>query len=223
MSNCPNVLALGTCSDPDCVDTHNILTCDPCALVFTTKDAYQVHLTDPKHRNRLSGSSVTSHCHICVANITGGRTQWEQHINGRRHRENASMKGLSLRIAPEPPSSTSKSLVCDLCQSMIGAHQWDSHIHGEKHQSREAFTKYRNALEVAESDKHDVVVSGVFNFDFVAPTSAALGVQHVALITTSSPFSNCVLKEVKLASAQGTRAIVTRCVSTPYLHYNLLK
>jgi helicase MOV-10 len=133
------------------------------------------------------------------------------------------MKGLSPIITPEPASSTSKSLVCDLCQSMIGAHHWDSHIRGEKHRSRETFTKYRNALEVAESDKHDVVVSGVFDFDFVAPSPAALGVQNVASITTSSPFSKCVLKEVKLASAQGTRTIVTRCVSAPFSHYKLLR
>jgi len=221
MSNCPNVLAHGTCSDASCGYTHNILTCNPCALVFATNDAYQLHLTDSKHRNRVSGSSVTSHCRICVANITGGRTQWEQHINGRRHRENASMKGLSPIITPAPASSTSKSLVCDLCESMIGANHWDSHIRGNKHQSRETFTKYRNAVEVAESDKHDVIVTGVFDFDFVAPSSAALGVQHVASITTSSPFLKCVLKEVKLASAQGTRTILTRCVSTPYLYYNL--
>jgi len=95
---------------------------------------------------------------------------------------------------------------------MIGAHHWDSHIRGEKHRSREAFTKYRNALEIAETDKHDVVVTGIFDFDFVAPSFAAMGVQHFVSITTSAPFSKCLLKEVKLASAQGTRTIVTRCV-----------
>jgi helicase MOV-10 len=117
-------------------------------------------------------------------------------------------------ILPEPASSTHNQISCNICQSVIQPQHWDSHLRSVKHKSREAFTRYRSALEVAEADKHDVVVEGVFDLGFVAPVFAAVGVEHVATVSTSAPFSKTVLTEVKLASAHGTRTVVSRCVFT---------
>ena len=120
-------------------------------------------------------------------------------------------------VLPQPASSTDHQISCDLCQFVVKSRNWDSHIRSTRHRSRETFTKYQSALAVAEADKHDVVVEGVFDFGFVAPEFAVAGVEHVATIRTSAPFSKCILADAKLASAYGTNTVVSRCVFTFFL------
>jgi helicase MOV-10 len=213
MSNCPNVLTEGTCSDPGCVHTHAILTCEPCALVFTKQNEYRAHFSSRRHRNRISGSSITSHCPICSINVTG-KTAWDQHVSGRRHCKNAEKAVIAPTVLPQPASSTGNQILCDLCQFVVKSRHWDKHTRSPRHISREAFTKYQSALAISEADKHDIVVEGVFDFGFVAPEFAVVGVEHVATISTSAPFSKCILAEAKLASAHGARTVASRCVFT---------
>ncbi|KAH9477519.1 Putative helicase mov-10-B.1 [Psilocybe cubensis] len=206
--NCPNVLAQGTCSDSNCKFSHTITTCETCNLVFEDSDAYEIHLSDKKHQSRVSGSSVVSHCIICVANITGGEKGWQVHITGKRHATQAITKGLSPSIEPQAAITTAKNTFCDLCQAMVYNAHWNAHIRKEQHTSRESFMRYRSALEDAEADKNDVIVEGSFDFDFVDPTAAAAGVHLYANVKTTVIHGRCELYELRLASTQGTRTII---------------
>lgn len=206
--NCPNVLAQGTCSDTNCTYSHTITTCDACNLVFVDDDAYQSHLSSTKHKSRVSGSSVVSHCSVCIANITGGEKGWDVHIKGKRHTSNVIIKGVSAETLPQAATTTTKNTFCDLCQSMVYNPHWNAHIKSDRHQSRESFTRYRSALEDAEADKNGVTIEGNFDFDFVDPATAQGGVHTYVSIITSAVHSRCVLSELRLASSQGTRTII---------------
>lgn len=205
MTNCPNVLAAGTCSDPLCFHTHTILTCEPCNFVFSTEEERQIHLSSDKHRNRLAGSSFASHCHICEVNITGGDKAWTQHIKGKRHLEKASSKGVPPEVDPQIPIETATGFYCDFCQCIVPKHFWKAHINSRKHKSRETFSSYKVALEEAAMDKHDLVVEGQFDFDIVDLDIARSGKQNVVIIKTAVPASKCALIDMKLASNQGRR------------------
>ncbi|KDR68388.1 hypothetical protein GALMADRAFT_78731 [Galerina marginata CBS 339.88] len=205
MTNCPDVLSLGSCSNNACPYTHNVLTCEPCNFVFSDQDAYDIHLSTDKHRNRVSGCSFAAHCCICVANISGGEKQWTQHVHGKRHRGRALTQGISAEVEPQVASTTPHAVFCDLCQCMVQNRSWTSHTNNDKHKSRVSFMKYRNAIEEAEADKNGVVVEGVFDFDVVDPAAARVGKEIIATVKTAVPSSRCVLLEVKLASAQGNR------------------
>ena len=193
---------------------HAILTCEPCGFVFTKPNDYRTHLTSKTHRNRVSGVSSASYCPICSINVPGGKRSWNQHVLGRRHCRNADNAVIAPTALPQPPSSTNNQILCDLCQTVVQSWHWDSHSRSAKHRSRETFTKYQSALAIAEADKHDVVVEGDFDFGFVAPEFAVVGVEHVATIRTSAPFSKCILAEAKLASTHGARTVISGCVFT---------
>lgn len=206
-SNCPNVLAHGACDDRSCAFSHTVITCDVCALVFKSSDNYKQHLTNNKHLSRASGRSVVSHCSVCNTNITGGQQQWKQHIKGRKHRDKATVLNVSPEVQPQIAVSTGKNIFCELCQSMVLKSSWNNHIKSDKHLSREAFTRYKSAVEEAEADKHDVTVEGKFNFDFIPPEVARSGVRAVISVRTTQPFTKCNLLEFRLASSQGARVI----------------
>lgn len=206
--NCPDVLAHGTCSDVNCRFNHNILTCEHCNLVFITKEEEDFHLTTDKHRNRVIGTAFVRHCSLCSLNISGGERVWNDHVNGRRHRANALAKGVSPQIEPQGPTATPKAEFCELCHCLIENRHWQSHLRGNKHKTREMYTRYRSAVEDAETDKNGISVTGQFDFEFVDPPVAAEGVRNIATITTSIPFSRVRVLEARLASAQGARLVV---------------
>ncbi|KAF4616960.1 hypothetical protein D9613_008723 [Agrocybe pediades] len=205
MANCPNVLTTGTCPDASCEYEHTILTCEPCQFVFVTNEALQVHLSSDKHRRRVAGSSFASHCRICAVNITGGEKAWTQHIEGRRHLENASIQGVPADVDPQVPSDTATGSYCNFCDIVVPRRFWTVHVASSKHKSRETFSTYKVALEEAAMDKHDIVVEGQLDFDFVDIDVARAGKHHIVAIKTSVPASKCALVDMKLASMQGSR------------------
>jgi len=81
----------------------------------------------------------------------------------------------------------------------------ERHQKSPKHISRQTFARYKTAVEEAEADKHDVTIEGVFDFDVVAPHIAQGGIQRMATIKTTQPFTKCTLLSFKLASSQGAR------------------
>ncbi|KAJ3508690.1 hypothetical protein NLJ89_g5619 [Agrocybe chaxingu] len=209
MSNCPNVLTNGTCSDEACPHNHAILSCDACNFVFSTDALYQAHLTTDKHKRRVAGSSIASFCSLCRVNIPGGRKAWKQHVQGQKHRSQASILGVSPNVDPQAATTTVTSTYCELCQALVQNCHWNSHIRGMTHKTRETFTRYRSAVEEAEADKHDVFITGNFNLDILDPAVAGLGVESTVTIRTSLPHSKCALVDAKLASSQGTRLRVS--------------
>ncbi len=206
VSNCPNVLAHGTCDNNSCVFNHTIVTCEVCALVFKNNDDYQQHLTNNKHLSRVSGRSVVSHCSVCNINVTGGQPSWNGHVKGRKHRNKAAVLKVS-EVQPQIAVSTAKDTFCELCQTMVSNSSQNSHARGQKHLSREAFTRYRSAVAEAEADKHDITVEGNSDFDFVLPNVARGGIRAEISVRTTQPSTKCTLLEFKLASSQGARVI----------------
>ena len=130
------------------------------------------------------------------------------HVEGRRHRANATLQGISPNIEPQAPEPTSKAEFCDVCQCLIIHQHWKAHVSGEKHKNREMFTRYRSALEEAETDKNGISVTGRFDLEFVAPPAAAVGVRNIATISTSVPSSKVRLLDARLASSQGAKLVV---------------
>jgi helicase MOV-10 len=205
-SNCPNVLAHGTCDDNSCDFNHTIVTCEVCALVFKNDDDYQQHLANKKHLSRVSGRSVVSYCSVCNTNVTGGQHQWNGHVKGRKHRNKAALLKVS-EVQPQIAISTGKDTFCELCQITVPNSSRNSHAQGKKHLSREVFTRYRSAVAEAEADKHDITVEGNSDFSFVPPNVAQGGIRAEISVRTTQPSTKCTLLEFKLASSQGARVI----------------
>jgi len=206
MTNCPNVLAHGTCSDTSCPNLHNIITCETCALVFPTNELYQGHLQSTRHRSRAAGNSAVSYCRICRINVNGGEKSWKVHTGGKKHFSTAKDLGVSPNVGPQVATSINNEMFCELCQVMVEVRYWDKHLKGDRHISREAFTKYSSAIGEAESDKNEVSVEGTLDFEFVAPDVAARGgMRKDLLIKTTQSYAKCALVDIKLASAHGVR------------------
>lgn len=155
--NCPNVLNFGSCSDPACDFVHNIITCDLCALVFTAEEDYQLHLATKKHINRASGASAQLRCPVCHIHASGQRS-WLQHVGSRKHINKAARQGLSPDVEPIAPISHGSQIFCELCNINVPRRYWEKHLQGYIHTSRETFSKYKTAVEEAESDKNDVTI-----------------------------------------------------------------
>lgn len=213
MVNCPNVLLQGTCSDIACQYTHNVHLCELCNLIFPTPSGYQDHLATPAHQNRARGTSVLSHCPLCDLNIGDGEAGWRIHIGGKRHAKAARREGVPAEIPRGPPSSTQLSKLCELCQAVIPLTDWSLHVEGRKHQSRETFTRYKSAIEEAETDKNGVSVEGEFDFGFIEPSEATHGVKRTATVSTSVPRCKCVVTGIRLASSQGQWRVGSAYVS----------
>jgi len=204
-TNCPNILTNGSCGDAACGYNHQILNCEVCTLIFSTGNEYQAHLTTDKHRNRVSGNSIFSYCHICRTNIPGGKSPWKQHVKGLKHLSQATTLRLSPNVEPQMATSTSRATFCELCQTMIPNSTRERHLKNPRHISRQTFARYKTAVEEAEADKHNITIEGVFDFDVVAPHSAQRGIQRMAAIKTTQSSTKCTLLSFKLASSQGAR------------------
>ncbi|KAF9057240.1 RNA helicase [Panaeolus papilionaceus] len=197
---CPNVLANGACTLDSCPYEHHVITCDSCNFIFPNFFLYQRHLTTKQHLNKLEKKITLYHCPLCTVNVSGKWEQWEQHINGARHRTKAAMEGVSADVEPEEPRSTSSSTFCDLCKIPINPRFFERHVAGAKHQSRVTFSRYASALEESEADKNDVVIEGNFDFQCVESDVAASGVRRTGVMKTNNPLCKITLIEAKLTS-----------------------
>ena len=202
-SSCPNVFVNGTCQDKTCPFAHNILTCEPCGLVFPSPNEYNQHFQSKKHRLKIQGQAVVYYCIICEANVWSHKG-WEVHILGRNHERKADRAGVPPGdVAPQPAMSTASTTACDLCQVVLPNHVWSQHLNSRDHNSRERYSLYMTAVEQSETDKNGVIVEGSFDFGFIDPPVAKEGKELSATIKASQSSSRSVLLEAKLASAQG--------------------
>ena len=132
------------------------------------------------------------------------------HIQGRIHRRKADDAGVPPGdVAPQPAISTASATACDLCQAVILNRFWVEHLNARDHKLREQHSRYMTAVEQSESDKNGVVVEGSFDFDFIDPPVAEVGIALTATIKTSKSSSRFVLLEEKLASDRGKRSEVS--------------
>ncbi|KAF8156821.1 RNA helicase [Crassisporium funariophilum] len=204
MPGCPNVLLHGSCSDGACQHDHTVLNCDTCQLIFSTATEHKAHLRSEKHKAKAAGIPAFAYCSICAINVGGGQKAWELHFSGRRHKAIAEDKGLStLQVEPQAAQSTDRETHCELCQMMVMNWGWKRHIRTKQHLTREAFTKYKSALDEAQTDKNGVIIEGAFDVGFVEPDIAQAGMDIGVIIKTSVYMSKSVLVEIKIASARG--------------------
>ncbi|KAF5322682.1 hypothetical protein D9619_001136 [Psilocybe cf. subviscida] len=129
--------------------------------------------------------------------------------SGKKHAKVARRQGVPLEVTSATPLSTSSSKFCELCRVMVPLNDWNSHLVGRKHKSRETFTRYKSAVEEAEADKNGVSLEGEFDFGFVEPNEAVHGAKRTATVSTTVPKCRCVLTEIRLASSQGQRRVVS--------------
>jgi helicase MOV-10 len=148
----------------------------------------------------MTSTPLAFYCLICEANVATHKG-WEQHIQGRIHQQKA---GVPLAdVAPQPATSTASATACDLCQDVLPNRFWAEHLNSRDHKSRELHSRYMTAVEQSETDKNGVVIEGLFDFEIIDPPAARVGKELTATVRALQPFSNTVLLEAKLASAQG--------------------
>jgi helicase MOV-10 len=198
--NCPEVLVHGICNAQNCPHNHAIPICETCLLVFNTEDDYQYHLTTNEHCNGTTTTSNAAYCSICETNVAGGRTEWINHVQGPNHCTQAHALGVSPNVPPQSAASTKDTSVCELCDIVVENSLWNVHLGSAKHVSREAFIRYKAAMEEAEADKHGVAIEGVFDFDCIAPQAAKRGVNNSITIRATRQHTRCILFKYKLTS-----------------------
>jgi helicase MOV-10 len=185
MPNCPNVLAQGTCAEPDCQYDHHILVCEPCGFLASSEIMLQYHLQDRRHHNRVSGRSVPYYCSVCKTNVPSAN--WDQHIGGLKHLDRARLDNVAPNVEPLQGSDVGRQRYCNICKVATQDRHWELHQRSAKHLMREKYALYRAALDEAEKDKNGVVVEGNFDFDFVDPALAAVGVHSTIFLKTATP------------------------------------
>ncbi|KAJ2936529.1 hypothetical protein H1R20_g564, partial [Candolleomyces eurysporus] len=114
------------------------------------------------------------------------------------------MQGVDPAVEPLRGASTNNEEYCLTCQYVVPQSAWQQHVSGIKHLRKEAFLKYRTAVDEAEKDKNNLTIEGRTNLGFLDPSVAALGFTEELVVKSSARSGKSVLSEVRLASTQGT-------------------
>lgn len=143
------------------------------------------HLQDRRHYNCVSGRSVLYYCSLCKTNLASAN--WDQHIGGVKHQTRAILYNVAPDVEPLQGGDVGNQRYCNICKQATPSRRWEGHQRSPKHQMREKYALYRAALDEAEKDKNGIVVEGNFDFDFVDPTDAAVGVHSTIFLKTATP------------------------------------
>ena len=150
-----------------------------------------------------SGSCSDDHCrfhhniHICetcsVVCITDN--SYQAHLGGKNHQKTLE------RVAYAQTHGIDTEL-CELCCIPIINHDWERHQRTKRHLNKQRFFAFKSLLEEAEKDKHGISVSSSDGVDFgiIELEEAHAGRGVTLTITTSVPYSNVRLVDVKLTS-----------------------
>jgi helicase MOV-10 len=202
MPICQNILASGTCSELECPLDHVVFSCNSCNFFTANQRELNSHLNSKRHRATVGGRNQTYHCSLCDTNVISG--VWTDHIQGARHRKLATTQNVDPAIEPLRGVTTSNQEYCSTCQNTVPRFAWPRHISGTRHLRKEAFLRYRSALDEAEKDKNNLTIDGPTNIGFLEPSVAASGFTGELVVKSSEPFGKTVLSEVSLVSTQGT-------------------
>ncbi|KAH6905317.1 RNA helicase [Coprinopsis sp. MPI-PUGE-AT-0042] len=206
-TNCPAVVALGRCSSTNCPYNHAILACEPCSYIALDADDFAFHVQSKKHHSTVTGVNEQFQCPLCVVNMHAGI--WEQHINGRKHRQQAIMQGVSPTVDPLQATSTPKFTFCEVCKIPIEPRNWERHIQSQRHRGKETFMQYRAVLDESEKDKNGLVVEGGGDLGYRDPTSTTGTLSFQISIKSTVPFGKSVLREAKLFSQHGAQPVAS--------------
>lgn len=213
-TTCRFALAGQACTDTDCRFSHSVPVCDICDIVFVSQYAYEGHLHGRKHKTKAAGQSGTFvQCTLC--NVHMPSCNWSAHLRGIRHRSAAKRLGVSAAVEPEQFDIPGFQF-CITCNINISDYHWERHTQSKKHHSKLRFSNYQTAIEEAEKDKHEVSVSGGFDFGIVEPSDARTGITVNGTIKNNSPSSQVGLVDFYLASSKGMQT------SSPYVLFTFL-
>ncbi|PFH46786.1 hypothetical protein AMATHDRAFT_50790 [Amanita thiersii Skay4041] len=200
MPNCPNVLETGTCTDHDCEFEHNILVCEPCNFIALDDEDYDDHIATKTHLNRIAGMNLLLYCTICKTNMS--TSNWEQHIEGKRHIRHAERRRISAYIEPQLATSVPGQIFCEICMRVV--RRWDRHLESQGHKKKEAFISYKAALDEAEKDKNGIIIDGNLDFGIVDPSEWREGSSVTVTLKTITPNLRVRLEDWKLVSTRGS-------------------
>ncbi|KAL4254212.1 DNA2/NAM7 helicase family protein [Pleurotus pulmonarius] len=200
---CPQLIANGSCPDPDCKLSHSAFACETCRLVFVNERAYTGHCSGKKHRRALQGGSAAYYCSICDLNIDG--SNWQSHIGGRSHRNKAKQRSVASDVPKEAPLTDKfpGRTFCTVCNVVVQDRQWTRHLSTASHLRKTKFVAYHSALAESEKDKHGIEVAGQFDFDIVDAAAAFSGVSMSVTVRNTVPLSQIVLVGSTLLSQKG--------------------
>lgn len=203
LTGCPVLLRDGYCNDPLCRYMHSVQTCDPCSFMCITAKEMDEHLKSRIHVNRIKGQSIIFRCPLC-SGFFHGRSGWELHTRGRKHRENVQRCNAEPQnVMPEEMEAVPNHTFCVTCSVHIYDQHWDRHVRKASHQEKEAFATFKVTLEETEKDKNGVTLDGNFDFGIIGFEDAAKGRRTLkGTLSTTIPTGRIILAEIKFASSR---------------------
>ena len=214
---CPNVLADGSCSTPDCRYPHDALSCDACLMVFGTSTLLDAHLASRRHLARVEDQrKFPAFCSMCLGIEVSSEQVWRSHLRGKGHTKQAKRLNQHPTTAELVPKAPSPEAFCDICQVLVGrdTRMRASHNASNRHLRCIAFRRYNTARASAESDKNGVELHGEGDLGIVDPAIAREGVHITLTIQALSLNATTILHDYKLVSAQNRR-------KTAYVLYSM--
>lgn len=210
---CPQLKTRGACTDTNCQYRHDVMICEDCRVICTAMNVYQAHLRGKKHARRISGNNVPLHCPACNVNVPG-EPGWIQHIRGKRHIGNMQATQTLEEVVPEEAGPSADKDFCHTCAIEVWRAEWQSHLTSAGHCKKEKFTATKVLWEEAEKDKHGIMIPENLDFGIVSPGDSQQGVRLQLRVENAVPFSQVVLVEARLSSANTNHP--SPCVSIIY-------
>lgn len=109
-------------------------------------------------------------------------------------------------IAPDKSKSASLTEFCESCSVTIMKQNWSRHVNGTAYRKKKSVYAFRATVEKTENDKHDITVSGDFDFGIVDVSDVQKGIvlplqieigtrdSRVKFIKASTSFSDARIK-----------------------------
>ncbi|KAF8067810.1 hypothetical protein FPV67DRAFT_1159022 [Lyophyllum atratum] len=200
---CPQLRQDGSCQDPSCRWTHNMLTCEACAFMCASAAEMDEHSRSRVHLNKVGGQSLVFKCPLCQTRVHG-RKPWTIHLGSLKHLRRCRASGVEPKtVAPEELADVPRHTFCVTCNVHIQDIHWEHHLKNARHLEKERFAVFKVVLDEAEKDKHGVNVAGDFDFGIVEVADATRGKIARGTIKTTNPSSRVTLISIRLASAKG--------------------
>ncbi|KXN81887.1 Putative helicase mov-10-B.1 [Leucoagaricus sp. SymC.cos] len=211
--SCPNILSSGLCNNAACRYDHNILTCDMCNFVASSKGEYESHIQSRKHKRALTGKdSGIVYCRACDRPVDF--SGWKVHKRSKRHKIQSNVLQMDINAEPEIVVPLDTFKFCSICQSSILSDEWATHIRSRGHRSKEKYTSFKAALGEAEKEKNGVTIEGEADLGILEPAVGAKGKTISLKVLSTVPLAKIRLVSVKLSADLGSQQRI-RVVSPP--------
>lgn len=200
---CPELKIQGSCTDSTCQYRHDIYVCEECGVICDSTSIFRDHLQSKRHRHKVIKLTAIYHCASCNVDVTG-QVAWAEHRSLHRHYANAEPQSRPSTV--NLGNGVLENGYCALCGTAVAVGKWSKHLQNAGHLNKEKYAAFKTALEEAERDKHEVVVSDNMDFGIVTPADARRGVNIKFTLQTNVPTSRIKIDSAKFFSPKTSRS-----------------